>query len=290
VAGAVGADGLGSVRYPAGYCGLTGLKPTFGRSAMEGHHIANSETIVSGPLCADAADCRLLGSVLFGEELPGGEPGALRIGVVREPLWSNSQPGVRDACESALDALRDEVEGELIELELPELALWTIAAVLIAQAEQSHLLTPARLNSLDPELSVVARGLLKLRGILPATATARARLVRAQARRELARLFGEVDLLAWPTLPAVAPPLDSPLVELPGGTATADQANTIHGAFANLTGVPAISVPVGLSDGLPVGLQLTGPWRSDALLLDAAEALERVTEREFVALRAPVAA
>ena len=72
VSGAVGADGLGSIRYPSAYCGLTGLKPTFGRSAMEGHHIANTETIVSGPLCRDAADCRLLASALFGEELPAG--------------------------------------------------------------------------------------------------------------------------------------------------------------------------------------------------------------------------
>src|SRR5919112_1335855 len=57
VAGAVGADGVGSIRYPAAYCGLTGLKPTFGRSAMAGHHMAGvSTTIVSGPLCADAGD------------------------------------------------------------------------------------------------------------------------------------------------------------------------------------------------------------------------------------------
>src|SRR3954469_4822754 len=112
VAGAVGADGLGSIRYPAAYCGLTGLKPTFGRSAMEGHHIANTETIVSGPLCRDAADCRLLASALFGEELPQSRSegarernpidGGLRIGVIRDPFWSDSAPGVRESCEAAL--------------------------------------------------------------------------------------------------------------------------------------------------------------------------------------------
>ncbi|HVD38081.1 MAG TPA: amidase, partial [Solirubrobacterales bacterium] len=79
VAGAVGADGVGSIRYPAAYCGLTGLKPTFGRSAMAGHHMAGiSTTIVSGALCADAADCRLLDSVLYGEELRAGSPEGLR--------------------------------------------------------------------------------------------------------------------------------------------------------------------------------------------------------------------
>ena len=123
MAGAVGADGLGSIRYPAAYCGLTGLKPTFGRSAMEGHHIANTETIVSGPLCRDAADCRLLASALFGEELPAGRPEGLRIGVVRDPYWTDSAPGVREACESALEALRGEVGGEIVEVELPDLDL-----------------------------------------------------------------------------------------------------------------------------------------------------------------------
>ncbi|MFL5901094.1 MAG: amidase [Solirubrobacterales bacterium] len=74
VPGAVGADGLGSVRFPAAYCGLTGLKPTFGRSAMAGHHMEPvTNLIVSGPLCADAADCRLLGSALFGEDLRIGD-------------------------------------------------------------------------------------------------------------------------------------------------------------------------------------------------------------------------
>ena len=106
VSGAVGADGLGSIRYPAAYCGLTGLKPTFGRSAMEGHHIANTETIVSGPLCRDAADCRLLASAMYRRGLPAGEPTGLRIGVVRDPYWNDCAPGVAEACESALESLR----------------------------------------------------------------------------------------------------------------------------------------------------------------------------------------
>lgn len=295
VAGAVGADGLGSIRYPAAYCGLTGLKPTFGRSAMDGHHIPNTETIVSGPLCRDAADCRLLASALFGDQLPAGRwerahrrspnDEGLRIGVIRDPYWEDSAPRVRELCEVALEAFRAEVGGEITEVELPEPDLILPAALMVAQSEEAAHLTPANLNALSPELGVINRGILKLRAILPAPLTARAFRMRSKVRRDLAELFERIDLLAWPTVPAVAPPLTDPVIELPSGPSSADAANARHGVLANLTGVPGISVPVGLDDGMPAGLQLLGSWGSDALLLDAAEALEGATDRECVELR-----
>jgi Asp-tRNA(Asn)/Glu-tRNA(Gln) amidotransferase A subunit family amidase len=286
VAGAVGADGLGSIRYPAAYCGLTGLKPTFGRSAMAGHHLAAvTQTIVSGALTRDAADCRLLDSVLFGEELPAGEPGALRIGVIRDPLWDDCAPGVVEACETALAALGEETGGVVNEVRLPQLDLYLPAALLIAQSEEAAELTPPNLNSLSPELSVINRGILKLRALLPGTLTARAFLIRALARRALADLFERVDVLAWPTVAAPAPPLSDTSVELPSGPSSADASNARQGVIANLTGIPGISLPAGLVDGMPVALQLLGPWGSDARLLDAAEALERATDRQFVELR-----
>jgi indoleacetamide hydrolase len=288
VSGSIGADGLGSIRYPAAYCGLTGLKPTFGRSTMEGHHIANTETIVSGPLCRDAPDCRVLASAMFGEELSPGEAIGVRIGVIRDPYWSDSAPGVREACESALDSLRTEVEGDVTEVELPDQDLILPAAVLVAQAEEVAHLTPANLNALPEELGVLNRGVLKLRGVLPGSLTARGIRARALARLNLAELFEEIDLLAWPSVPAVAPPLADPTIELPSGMTSADAGNARQGVIANLTGVPGISVPVGLDGGLPIGLQLLAGWGRDALLLDVAEALERATDREFVELR-PVA-
>jgi Asp-tRNA(Asn)/Glu-tRNA(Gln) amidotransferase A subunit family amidase len=75
------------------------------------------------------------------------------------------------------------------------------------------------------------------------------------------------------------------MIELPSGAESADSGNARHGVIANLTGVPGVSVPVGLDDGMPAALQLLASWGSDALLLDAAEALERATNREFVELR-----
>lgn len=291
VAGAVGADGLGSVRFPAAYCGLTGLKPTFGRAAMDGHHMAPTTTlIVSGPLCADAGDCRLLGSVLYGEQLAGGDAAGLRIGVVRDPVSEDVTPEVGAACEGAIEALRAETGGEVREIALPDLEAATLAAILIINSESMGGVTPERLNRLDPELSPIARGTLKYRMMLPAAATVQATRVRTLMRRRLAALFEDVDAIAWPTVPAPAPPLDAPMVELPSGVNTADQANVRGAALANLTGIPSISMPVGLSgDGLPLALQLQAAWGRDELLLDAAEALERANGRRWVESLPPLA-
>ena len=80
------------------------------------------------------------------------------------------------------------------------------------------------------------------------------------------------------------------MVELPSGTVTADQANVRGAALANLTGIPSISVPVGLSgEGLPIALQLQAAWGGDELLLDAAEALERANGRRWVESLPPLA-
>jgi Asp-tRNA(Asn)/Glu-tRNA(Gln) amidotransferase A subunit family amidase len=291
VAGAVGADGLGSVRFPAAYCGLTGLKPTFGRAALEGHHMAAiTSLIVSGPLCADAADCRLLGSVLFDERLAAGDAADLRIGLVRDPASEDVTPEVRDACDAAVEALRAETGGEVREIVLPDLPAATLAAILLINAESLSGVTPERLNRIHPEISPIARASLKYRMLLPTAATVQAARVRTLMRRRLADLFEEVDAIAWPTVPAPAPPLESPLVELPSGTLTADQANVRGAALANLTGIPSISVPVGLSaERLPIALQLQGAWGRDELLLDAAEALERANGRQWVESKPPLA-
>jgi aspartyl-tRNA(Asn)/glutamyl-tRNA(Gln) amidotransferase subunit A len=290
VSGAVGADGLGSIRYPAAYCGVTGLKPTFGRSAMEGHHLAaNTATIVSGPLCTDASGCRLLASALFGEQLAAGHAQGLRVGVVRGPVSEDCTETVRSACEEAIEALRGETGGSVREVELPGLELSGLAAVLIGTSEGLGGATVADLNSLGEEIGVLNRALRKYRMLVPTSITARAQLIRSMMRRTLAAAFAEVDVIAWPTVPAVAPPLEEPVVELPSGAHTADAVNPRGAGLANLTGIPAISVPVGFDGGLPIGLQLQGAWGTDALLLDAAEAIERATERRFVDALSPVA-
>jgi aspartyl-tRNA(Asn)/glutamyl-tRNA(Gln) amidotransferase subunit A len=97
-------------------------------------------------------------------------------------------------------------------------------------------------------------------------------------------------VLAWPTVAAPAPPLDNPTVNLPSGAYPVDYANPRQAGIANLAGVPAVSVPVGLSsEGLPIALQLIAAWGRDELLLDAAEALERANGRQWVDAAPPLA-
>jgi aspartyl-tRNA(Asn)/glutamyl-tRNA(Gln) amidotransferase subunit A len=283
VAGAVGADGVGSIRYPAAYCGLTGLKPTFGRSTMRGHHVRQTTTIVSGPLCRDAADCRLLGGILFGEVLGEGHASGMRIGIVPGELWDDCQPGVAESCREALGILRDATGSSVEEVEIAGDEHVLIASILIGQTEEVAHVTPERIEALGDDVSLVARALLRYRMLIPAVAIAKAGEVRTLVRRSLAELFERVDLLAWPTVAAPAPRLDDTSVELPSGRYPADYVNPRQGGIANLTGVPAISVPVGISpEGLPLALQLIAAWGRDELLLDAAEALEGATERRWV--------
>jgi aspartyl-tRNA(Asn)/glutamyl-tRNA(Gln) amidotransferase subunit A len=290
VSGAVGADGVGSIRYPAAYCGLTGLKPTFGRSTMVGHHVARTTTIVSGPLCRDAADCRLLGGVLFGEVLASGDAAGLRLGVVPGELWDDCDPEVGHACREAVEALREATRGSVDEVDFEGREHVLIASILIGQTEELAEVTPKRIAALTEEVSLVARALLRYRMLIPAVAISKAERVRTLVRRSLTEVFEHVDLLAWPTVAAPAPLLENPTVALPSGSYPADYVNPRQGGLANLAGVPAISVPVGLSSsGLPIALQLIAAWGRDELLLDAAEALEGATGRAWADAAPPLA-
>jgi aspartyl-tRNA(Asn)/glutamyl-tRNA(Gln) amidotransferase subunit A len=130
---------------------------------------------------------------------------------------------------------------------------------------------------------VIARAYGKFARLIPAATLVRVQRVRSVLRRSLARLFDEVDVLALPTVPAPAPPIENPMVSLPDGDEPADRANVRQTGLGNLCGTPGINVPAGLhSGGLPIGLQLMAPWQAEARLLDAAEHIEQATSREFV--------
>lgn len=282
VAGAVGTDGGGSIRLPAAYNGITGLKGTFGATPRDGYTHGHSSMGVGGPMCRDAGDARLLGSVLFGRDLAAGDASGVRIGLVRAPFWDDLDPEVEAACRAAVEATGWAVSEPV----LPGAEHAEVATILRLTLEGLPGISADELADADP----LTRGLVKYELLLSADLLIRADRVRTMLRRGVAAAFADCDLLVWPTLAAPAPRIDAPVVELPSGTTVPDAVNVRQAGIANLTGQPGISVPVGVhSSGLPIGLQLLAPWGAEELLLDAAEHVEQATGRQWVDALPPTA-
>jgi Asp-tRNA(Asn)/Glu-tRNA(Gln) amidotransferase A subunit family amidase len=274
VAGSVGADGGGSIRLPAAYCGVTGIKPTFGAVPVDGNIHGYLDLDALGPFGRDSDDARLLLEALMATELPVGEAAGLRVGIPRF-FWDDIDPEVEAACGAALDAAgwqRSDVDVDgqehvriatALNLVLPGVPEWP----------------DSELETADP----ISRAYGKFARLLPAHALVRVQRIRSLLRRSLRDLFDEVDVLALPSVPAPAPPIENPIVKLPSGDQMPDFVNVRQTGLGNLTGAPGINVPVGIhSSGLPIGLQLMGPWDAEARLLDAARHIEQATSREFV--------
>jgi indoleacetamide hydrolase len=288
VAGAVGTDGGGSIRYPAAYCGITGLKFTWGSVPPDGYTHGFASMGAPGPMCRDAADARLLGGALLGHPLTSRRASGLRIGVAPW-FWQNLDPEVETACREAVAALESAgLETREVNIEGVEHVIFT--TVMRLALETIPAAKPELVMEVTPHLSPIGRALSKFNLLLPGAALARGDRVRAQLRRSLASAFEQVDVLAWPTVPAPPPPIADTTVQLPSGPVPADFANVRQGGIGNLAGVPGMSVPCGLtSQGLPVALQLLGPWGEDERLLDVAELLEQATDRRHVDAVPPVA-
>jgi aspartyl-tRNA(Asn)/glutamyl-tRNA(Gln) amidotransferase subunit A len=271
VAGSIGSDSGGSTRIPAAYCGVVGLKTTWGSVPREGYTGGVSTFSAAGAFGRDAEDARVLAEVLAARPFPAGDGARLRCGIVRAPFWDDLDPEVEARCREAVAA----GGWEIVELSLDRVELSGPAA--------ASRLAPELLAGLDlsllPELDPATRALCQFALLTPALRMVRADRVRAHLRREIARAFEQVDVLAWPACPAPPPLVDAPVVELPSGTTLADPPNLRQATLANLAGVPGISVPVGEAAGLPVGLQLLAPWGEEARLLDAAAHLEAAGAR-----------
>jgi Asp-tRNA(Asn)/Glu-tRNA(Gln) amidotransferase A subunit family amidase len=283
VGGAVGSDSGGSTRLPAGWSGVVGLKLTYGALPYDGYPGANSTLSSPGVFGRDSGDARLMAEALLARTLPVGDGAALKVGVVRTPFWDDLDPEVAEACRNALEA-----------------ADFTVTDVPIAYAEVAAAAGGVRASvemsaavpaSVIPDLDALTRGMIAYASKVPAVRLLRADRVRARLRREFAAAFEQVDLLAWPTNPAPAPAMAAPVVQLPSGPAMPDTGNLRQAVVANLTGVPGISVPVGLhTSGLPIGLQLLASWGAEAALLDAAAHLESSNARRWVDAVPPCAA
>lgn len=289
--GALGTDTGGSIRFPSGACGLTGLKPTWGRVSRAGVFALADSLDHIGPMTRTARDAALMLKAMAGPDAR--DPTALRapvpdyaagldgdvkglvIGIDRAYALDGVEPVVVAAVESLLATLVS-LGAEVREVRLPPadelITQWGLACAV--ETAIAHLDTfPARAADYGPAL----RDLIAGGRALPAVALGRINQARAAFTGGLTALFDEVDILVAPTL-AVSTPTMQGMAEILGGAAGGVEPLRFTAPF-NMSGSPSLTVAAGFTPGgMPVGVQLIGRHLEEGLLLRAGDAFQRVTD------------
>jgi len=290
---ATGADGGGSIRIPAAFCGVVGLKPTFGRVSAHGAVPLCWSVGHLGPIAATATDAALGYAVMAGPDardanslhqpapsLEGWEAPALtglKIGVCA-PWFRHAEPEIVAACEAMLR--RFENAGAVVrEVALPDLEAARLAHAVTIAAEMAHCVDhvhQARRERFNLDVQVT----LAVARTFTASDYIRAQQVRARMLGHFAGVFESVDVIATPATGVVAPVIRREAAEI--GESDLSTATEImrFATPANLTGHPAISFPAGYTmAGLPIGMQLIArPW-DEVTLLRLALVAEQWMER-----------
>ncbi len=311
VPGATATDTGGSIRQPAALCGITGIKPTYGRVSRFGLIAFGSSLDQGGVLTASAADAALMLREMAGFDpndstsvdtpVPDYVAGldaplaGLKVGLLKEFFDKGLEAGNERRIREALGVF-DKLGARLREVSLPNLPLSVPTYYVVAPAEASSnlarfdgvrygyrckeprdlldLYKRSRGEGFGPE---VKRRIMTGTYVLSAgyydAYYLRAQRVRQLITDDFRRAFADVDVLVGPMTPtaafAIGAKTDDPI---------AMYLNDIYTIGANLAGVPAMSVPCGFVEGLPVGLQIVGPHFSEARLLSAAHAFQRATD------------
>ena len=304
---ALGTDTGGSIRQPAALCGVVGMKPTYGAVSRYGLIAFASSLDQIGPFALTVRDAALLLDAVAGHdpcdstsvELPERvrvpermDLQGVRVGIPSDLLAQGIEPGVREAFDESI-RLAEGLGAELVEITLPHAAHALPAYYLIAPAEASANLSRfdgvrfglrleepgdtvvdmygrTRSAGFGPEVKRrIMLGTYALSAGYYDAYYGMAQKVRTMIRRDFDAAFEGVDLIASPTSPTVAfgigERVDDPW---------AMYASDVLTVPVNLAGLPGISIPCGLADGLPVGFQFIGPVFSENRILDAAHALE----------------
>jgi aspartyl-tRNA(Asn)/glutamyl-tRNA(Gln) amidotransferase subunit A len=304
---AIGTDTGGSIRQPAALCGIVGLKPTYGAVSRYGMIAFASSLDQAGPLTRDVTDAALLFGAMAGQDpcdttsvgLPGPvelpsrtDLRGVRLGVPEELTGEGIEPGVLASFHETLDRAR-ELGATVEQCRLPHAPYGISAYYLIAPAEASsnlarydgvrygfradgvsdllRMYTETREQGFGTEVKRrIMLGTYALSSGYYDAYYGRAQKVRTLIARDFNAAWERFDFVVTPTAPGVA-------FEL--GAKTDDPLSMYLNDYCTvpmpLAGIPAISIPSGLSEGLPVGFQLAGPAFSENALLDAAYALEQ---------------
>ena len=309
--GATATDTGGSIRQPAALCGITGLKPTYGRVSRWGMIAFASSLDQGGPMARTAEDCALLlncmasydhkDSTCVDRPVPnystnlGDSVKGLRIGIPKEYFSEGLNAGTENAVRESL-AEYEKMGAELVEISLPNTGLSVPAYYVIAPAEASANLSrfdgvkygyrcdnPKDLEDLYRRTRAEGFGDEVQRRILIGTYClsagyydayyGKAQQVRELIRQDFTQAFEKVDLIMGPTCPSPAFEFGSK-----GNDPVAMYLEDIYTISTNLAGLPGMSLPCGMVDNKPVGLQIIGNYFDEGRMLNAAHQFQQVTD------------
>lgn len=295
VVASLGSDTAGSIRIPAAFCGVTGLKPTWSRVSLDGTMPLSPSFDCIGPLAHSARDCARLLAVVAGRDdadptsstrppadYEAGLSGDLRgqrIGLPKAGFIEYATPAITALFEAALDVLRAR-GAEIVAIDLPALDQIGLCLTLALRSEIAAQHAEWLRERRDGYARQLAGRMLPHETI-PAAVYLTALRKRAQLLALYAdEVFDGIDLIACPTVPVSPPKIDEADLETDPESALDHYGRIARNTgFASFLGLPAISVPMGFCDlGMPAGLQLIGRPYGEARLLKVADAYQRDTD------------
>jgi aspartyl-tRNA(Asn)/glutamyl-tRNA(Gln) amidotransferase subunit A len=275
---AIGSDTGGSIRIPSSFCGVTGLKPSWGRVSLQGAMPMNPWLDTAGPIARSAAECAVVFRVLATRPgFPAVPLSRLRIGLPAT-FFDLVHPQTLTAVEAAARHF-ETLGATLVSINAPDGPIldegWQGFVHTWAEAAGAH---PHLVD--DPGVNPEVAVLLQAGRDMPATAYAASRARAYEVRQRFIRVFETVHVLLTPTTAYPAPPVAAERVEVAGGAVDVHEGGPSRLTVPiNLAGLPALAFPVGHSStGLPIGAQLIGSYDSEETLLAAVEAYQLATE------------
>ncbi len=293
---ALGSETSGSILTPSAFCGVTGLRPTYGLVSRHGAMALSWTLDKIGPIAHSAEDCgHVLHAIAGGDSADPGSAGKsfyyfpqyqrplkqLRIGFAPADFSERAVAAARPAFAQALDVFRG-LGPQFKEARLPEFPYGAMVSTIIGAEAASifePLLSSGQVDRLADPKQIAA---FKSAADIKATDYLKAMRLRRIARDAIHELFIDYDLLLAPARLAPAPPVSQPLDQPPAGP-PGDKNASAPGlaaliAAGNLAGLPALALPCGFADGLPVGIQLVGLPFSENLLIHVGKAFQEATD------------
>ncbi len=274
---ATGTDTGGSIRVPASFCGVVGLKPTFGRVNVSGVLPLGFSQDHVGPLTRTVRDAAIAFQAMVDDPTYYVPPAdsdltGFRIGFPQnffmERVDSEVEASVRAAFDTAAGA-----GARVVEVRVPDMEALRSAAATCLLVEAASALRPFLDRRADFSADVLPK--LDEGKAIPAIDYIEAQRTRRRIGRQFARVFEEVDCIFTPSTPMTAPKIGQTILAIRGASEEVRAAATRFTRGMNALGLPAISLPCGFSrSGLPIGLQIIAAARREDLLLHAAAAME----------------